>query len=65
MASEIYCRTAQANFIARNDLPFLVLEKATGDLVGAVGLHRIVWATPKTEIGYWCRVSKSGRGFTG
>jgi len=62
-SSELYCRNAQANFLARKDLPFLLFEKATGQLVGASGLHRIVWATPKAEIGYWGRVSRARNGF--
>lgn len=32
-------------------------------VVGAIGLHRTDWNTPKTEIGYWCRTSKTGNGF--
>jgi len=62
-SAEVYCRNAQANFLARKDLPFLLFEKTTGQIVGAAGLHRTVWATPKTEIGYWGRVSRAGNGF--
>jgi RimJ/RimL family protein N-acetyltransferase len=62
-ASEVYCRNSQANFLARKDLPFLAFEKATGDLVGAVGLHRIEWTTPKAEVGYWGRTTRRGNGF--
>jgi RimJ/RimL family protein N-acetyltransferase len=62
-SAEIYCRNAQANFLARKDLPFLLFEKSTGQLVGAAGLHRTVWTTPKTEVGYWGRVSRAGNGF--
>lgn len=62
-SAETYCRTACANFIARKDLPFLMFEKDTGTLVGATGLHRTVWSTPRTEIGYWARVSRWGQGF--
>jgi RimJ/RimL family protein N-acetyltransferase len=62
-SAEIYCRTAQANFLARKDLPFLLFEKATGQLVGAAGLHRTVWETPKTEVGYWVRTSRARNGF--
>jgi len=62
-SAELYCRNAQANFIARKDLPFLLFEKSSGELVGASGLHRTEWTTPKTEIGYWCRVSRAGKGF--
>jgi RimJ/RimL family protein N-acetyltransferase len=64
-SAEAYCRNAQANFLARKDLPFLVLEKATGEIIGATGLHRTVWSTPKTEIGYWGRVSRARNGFIG
>jgi len=62
-SAEIYCRTAQSNFIARKDLPFLVFERVTGQVVGAAGLHRMVWATPKAEVGYWGRTSRTGNGF--
>jgi hypothetical protein len=61
--AEAYCRNSQANFLARRDLPFLLLEKASGEIVGATGLHRTVWTTPSTEIGYWGRTPTAGRGF--
>ena len=62
-SSEIFCRNAESNFIARRDLPYLLWEKSSGVVVGATGLHRTDWNTPKTEIGYWCRTSKTGNGF--
>lgn len=62
-SAETYCRNAQANFIARKDLPFLLIEQRTGELVGAAGLHRTDWATPKTEVGYWGRSATSGQGY--
>ncbi len=61
--SEIYCRTAQSNFLARKDMPFLLFEKASGQLVGCSGLHRPEWSTPKLEVGYWVRSSRTGQGF--
>jgi len=61
--AEAHCRNAQANFMARKDLPFLLLEKHSGELVGVAGLHRTEWSTPKTEVGYWGRASRSGHGF--
>jgi len=64
-SSEIYCRTAHANFLARKDLPFLLFEKTSGHLVGATGLHRLIWSAPKAEIGYWVRTSRRRRGFVG
>lgn len=62
-ASESWCRSAQANFLLRKDLPFLLFEKGTHALVGASGLHRPVWETPKVEVGYWGRTSRRGNGF--
>lgn len=62
-AAERFCRQAHANFAARTDLPFFVFERGSGQLLGAVGLHRTVWATPKTEVGYWCRTRRTGEGF--
>jgi RimJ/RimL family protein N-acetyltransferase len=62
-SAEIYCRNAHANFVARKDLSLFVFDKVSDDLVGGVGLHRTVWATPKTEVGYWCRTSKLGKGY--
>ena len=62
-SAETFCRNGEANFIARRDLPFFVLEKKTGTLVASVGLHRTVWQTPRTEVGYWCRTSATRNGY--
>ncbi len=61
-ASEAWCRQAQANFLSRKDLPFLLLDKADGGLRGVVGLHRPEWTTPKAEIGYWGHSGHAGQG---
>jgi RimJ/RimL family protein N-acetyltransferase len=60
---EAYCREAQANFVARRDLPYLIIERKSGIVVGSTGMHRIDWTVPKFEIGYWGRTSAHGRGF--
>lgn len=62
-SAETFCRNGEANFIARRDLPFFVFEKRTGNFVASAGLHRTVWQTPRTEVGYWCRTKSSGQGF--
>jgi RimJ/RimL family protein N-acetyltransferase len=62
-SAEAFCRNGEANFIARRDLPFFVFEKQSGKLVASAGLHRTVWQTPKTEVGYWCRTQSCGHGF--
>jgi RimJ/RimL family protein N-acetyltransferase len=62
-SSEAYCRAAQADFIARRELAFLLFERAGGALVGTAGLHHLDWTTPKAELGYWGRTSSAGRGY--
>ncbi|MBK7974756.1 MAG: GNAT family N-acetyltransferase [Deltaproteobacteria bacterium] len=61
--SEAWCRDAHANFQARKDLPFLLFEKRSDQLLGATGLHRPVWSTRRVEVGYWCRTSRHREGF--
>jgi RimJ/RimL family protein N-acetyltransferase len=62
-ASEVFCRNGHANFHARKDFPYLMLEADTARLVGVCGLHRPDWGTPKLEVGYWCRTSALGNGY--
>jgi RimJ/RimL family protein N-acetyltransferase len=62
-SAEARCRTAQANFLVRADLPYLAFNKETGRLIGSIGLHRTDWTVPKTEVGYWVRTSEVGRGY--
>ena len=62
-SAEMFCRNSEANFVSRKDLPFLVFEKRTGNLVASAGLHRTAWQTPKSEVGYWCRTSATRNGF--
>ena len=61
--SEAYARTAQAEFIARTNLPLFLLLRDSGGFVGASGLHRMVWEVPMFEIGYWVRTSLTGKGY--
>jgi RimJ/RimL family protein N-acetyltransferase len=44
-------------------LDFQVSERATGRLLGKVGLHHIDWMLPRFEIGYWLRPSATGKGY--
>lgn len=63
-ASERYCRQTSASFIARTNLAYLMFERGSGLLVGSAGLHRPQWELPQFEVGYWCRSSHTGRGYT-
>lgn len=65
-ASELVVQRMHDDFGARTDLPMLMFERraggAEGLLVGGTGLHRIDWALPGFEIGYWRRRDWGGRG---
>jgi len=64
--SEANVRGAQAKFLLRSDLVYAIWEHdgrgIETRLVGGTGLHRIDWAVPRFEIGYWRRSGEQGRG---
>lgn len=60
---ETNIRQAMAQFITRQNLRYHFHDRATGELVGSGGLHRINWQVPRFEIGYWVRTSRSGQGY--
>jgi RimJ/RimL family protein N-acetyltransferase len=61
--SEAYCRESAAAFIKRSALVYLVFDKE-GRLIASTSLHSINWNVPKFEVGFWCRSSLTGRGYT-
>jgi len=60
--AEAYCRSAFASFHARTDFPMLMWLPRGRTVIGSTGLHRIDWAVPKFELGYWGRPAYLGRG---
>jgi len=62
-ASEAFARLAQANFLARRDLPVFLFRRYDGMFVGGSGLHDLNWSVPSFGIGYWVRTSLVGQGF--
>ena len=50
---ELSVRRAYALFATREDLRYHIFLRETGTYIGGTGLHRIQWAVPKFEIGYW------------
>jgi RimJ/RimL family protein N-acetyltransferase len=57
-------RQLRANFVSRVDLPmFMFLREQPTVAVGGTGLHRMDWAVPRFEIGYWVRRSFEGKGY--
>lgn len=61
--SEAVAREAHVKFLRREDLQLLLFLKESGRLIGSSGLHRIDWAIPKFEIGYWLDTRHCGRGY--
>ena len=61
--SEIYCRESAAAFIQRTALVYLAFD-TEGKLVASTSLHSINWSVPKFEVGFWCRSSLTGKGYT-
>ena len=62
-ASEAFARQAQADFLARRDLPLFLFRRDDGMFVGGSGLHGFDWSVPSFGIGYWVRTSMAGQGF--
>ena len=61
--SEENVRRSHARWILREDLRLLICDRATGQLAGSTGLHRMKWEVPTFEIGYWIRKSFLGKGY--
>ncbi|MBE2239989.1 MAG: GNAT family N-acetyltransferase [Caldilineaceae bacterium] len=61
--SEEVVRRAAAKWLAREDFMLALWRKDTGEFVGGSGLHRLNWAVPAVEIGYWVRTSLAGQGY--
>jgi len=52
-----------AQWLTREALMVGIWDRATGRYLGGSGLHRIDWAVPAFEIGYWLRTSAWGQGY--
>jgi RimJ/RimL family protein N-acetyltransferase len=60
-ASRDQAQRSREAFLAHEDLQLILF---CGErIVGSSGLHRIDWAIPKFEIGYWVRTSEQRKGY--
>jgi len=60
--SEEFARVSYADFLLRKAFHLGVFH---GDrLVGMCGFNHIDWHIPSAAIGYWCRLSEQGKGYT-
>ncbi|WP_017573298.1 GNAT family N-acetyltransferase [Nocardiopsis halotolerans] len=62
--AEAWCReTAPALRTGGDGQQWAMVERATGRLVGSMGLVRVQWAAMNTEVGYWTAPWSRGRGY--
>lgn len=54
---------ARDKYHAGEDWGLFIWDRASGEFVGAIGLHRRLADTSRREIGYWIRTSAAGRGY--
>ncbi len=65
-----YTRDHAVEFVERSartwmqgtDAPFVILDAATGEVLGAIGVHRLDGADRGPEVGYWLKRDARGRG---
>jgi ribosomal-protein-serine acetyltransferase len=66
-----YCRADTLEFLkARSEAlrtggehAFAIIERATGQFVGATGVNQLDHATRRANLGYWLRTSATGKGY--
>ncbi|PLT45778.1 GNAT family N-acetyltransferase [Paenibacillus sp. FSL W8-1187] len=61
--SELDARRADIAYRQREDMRLLLLDRASGRLIGCSGLHRIDWKARCFELGYWVRTGEEGKGY--
>lgn len=59
------CRKHHAEFILRNNIRYIIIEKSTGEVVGRTGFPAIQtnWRIPQVGIAYFIRHSKRKNGY--
>jgi RimJ/RimL family protein N-acetyltransferase len=63
IAASVYIATAGKQWAHGHELSFLILDRLTGELLGAIGLHDIHWDRRSFATGYWVRTSAEGQGY--
>jgi RimJ/RimL family protein N-acetyltransferase len=58
-----FCRDSLTAWKEETSFNCLMIERASGAIVGASGYARLDWSVPKFEIGYWCRTDRVGQGY--
>lgn len=57
-----FCAESRTAWQEETALNLVLVERATGEIIGGSGYPRLDWSVPAFEIGYWCRTDRVGRG---
>jgi RimJ/RimL family protein N-acetyltransferase len=60
---EASLRQAASQFHIRQELRYLIFDKAGDTLLGSTGFHTLDWRVPKGEIGYWIDTRHARQGY--
>lgn len=60
---EAFCAQKYEKFQKGEDITLLVLDKETGDMIGAGGLHNCDWNIPMFTLGFQVHSQKTGKGY--
>src|SRR6478735_9189999 len=61
-AASVYIETAQASWKRGDELPLLITDRFSGEILGGTGFHHVHWDRGTFSTGYWVRTSAIGRG---
>jgi ribosomal-protein-serine acetyltransferase len=61
--SELHARQSRVQYLRREDLGYVLIERASGQLIGAASIFNFNWRIPSCEIGYWLHLDYQGRGY--
>lgn len=62
-ACQAWIRKVVASWRESRDFAFAIVERTSGDVIGATGLNRIDVLGRWANLGYWLRTDRSGRGY--
>jgi RimJ/RimL family protein N-acetyltransferase len=61
-AASVYIETSQASWKNGDELPLLITDRFSGEILGGTGFHHIHWDRGTFATGYWVRTSAIGQG---
>jgi len=57
-----FVERARRTWAAGTDAPFVIVDTESGELLGAIGVHRLTGEDHGPEVGYWVKREARGRG---